>query len=1066
MTEKNQIVKTIKTKKSNIKEKITKTANKNNNGQNLDKLYNQYFKWQINFQEKYGEKTVVLCEVGAFFEIYGIDNDFEKIGVADEVAKLLNIQCTLKNKKLVHNNRKNPKMAGFQPPYLQRHLEILLAQNWTVVIVEQITPPPNPKRDITRIYSPGTYLDFKSKPDNNYIASLYFDYGKSYKSQMDIILVGISALDVSTGENVIHCFNSQELDLNMENNIGNKKSNLLTVEEEIFRFMEIYNPKEVIVNSKEFNQEMVENLLYSLDLSDRIIYYDTLKNESNNIFNVSYQNQFLEKIFPNTGYLEPIEFIDLAEYPQGVMSYLLLLKFIYEHSPKIVEKINVPTKWALNNNLILKNNTIYQLDVLPGHQIDTHHRYKSLLHVIDKAKTPMGKRLLRYQLLNPIFNVDELEKRYDSVESVRKLEIVKPFRQLLEDIMDIERCHRKMFLKILQPYQLAEMEMSYQSIICLFKLVREHFKLEDFKFLEEDINNFDAYFNDYQTIFNLEEMIKYSFKNVDRSFFHKGHFEVVDAFETAIENTENELFKMADKFSDLIEKNSNYVTLEKTDKEGYFFKITTQSRVDTLKKKLSEEERNGLSFKKLSSSSVTKIYLKDSDLLEKYAELKKDIKEPLIKAYNQTLENLFNKYGNMLNKLSRFVAQIDVIISHAKSALEFAYFRPKIIDKLEGQSYLDAKELRHPIAERIHTKVNYVPNDVKLGLDEKDGFLLFGINSAGKSCLLKSVGLSVIMAQMGMYVPSSDFEYYPFQTIFTRISGDDNMFKGKSSYTIEMQEMRTIVREATPHSLVLGDEICKGTEHISALSIVAASLKWMAQKRVKFILATHLHQLSEMPQVTELPNMDLKHLEIRYDQDEECFVYDRKLKDGSGDSIYGLEVAKYIIKEKEFIEWASQIRNGLLGKQTILEAEKSNYNPEVYKDVCQICGTKDNIDEHHIIYQSQCKDGFYKHIPKNNQSNLVFLCKKHHQEVHQDKLIINGWKMTSDGKKLDYKFVDEKITKNVRNQKLKFKPDDIKIVKELKDAGLSQKMILFKLKKNHNIDMSISTLRKIQKGDY
>ena len=183
------------------------------------KLYNKYFQWQREFQDKYGEQTVVLCEVGAFFEIYGIDNEIEKVGVADEVANILNIRCTLKNKKKgPENSRKNPKMCGFQPPYLHRHLEILMQKNWTVVIVEQVTPPPNPKREITRIYSAGTYIEDVGKVDNNYVASIFIQGGKCYQSKMNIFIVGISVIDVSTGENMIHYFHSKKDDSQIINN--------------------------------------------------------------------------------------------------------------------------------------------------------------------------------------------------------------------------------------------------------------------------------------------------------------------------------------------------------------------------------------------------------------------------------------------------------------------------------------------------------------------------------------------------------------------------------------------------------------------------------------------------------------------------------------------------------------------------------------------------------------------------------------------------------------------------------------------------------------------------------
>ena len=1016
-----------------------------------DKLYNRYFQWQADFQKKYGPKTVVLCEVGAFFEIYGVDNTHEKVGVAEDVAKLLNIQCTLKNKKKGPNNsRKNPKMAGFQPPYLQRHLEILLANNWTVVIVEQTTPPPNPKRDITHIYSAGTYMNYDAKPDNNYIASIFIESSKCFQSQMDIFIVGFSVADVSTGENTVHYFYAP-------------KKDVTTVESELFSFVEMYNPREIILNfSENVPTEMQEKFVESINFTNRIKYLNTIVTDSGDkeIFKINYQNQFLKKIFPDTNYLEPIEYLDLEKYPATIASYIILLKFIHEHSPTIIEKINKPLFQIQNQNLVLNNNTIYQLDILPGNQLETHETFKSLYHVIDFTKTPMGKRLLKYHLLNPIYNAIELEHRYSQLEPFKDMKQIKEYQKCLEDIMDLERRHRKLFLKLLQPYEYAELEMSYQAICQLFQLMAPN--LENY---QEDpqtmVTGFLVYFEEYKKIFNLNEMLKYSLKNLDGSFFNKGQYPEVDVIQAQIDVIESELNKMATEWSNLIELGSDFVTLDKNEKEGYFFKVTTASRMNTLKQKLTVKKLfDTLTTKKTGDSTITKIFLPTTDnRFEKLAELKEAIRAPATAAYHNSVDKLYAKYHNTLQTVTAFIAQVDVVVSHATAALTYGYTKPTIIGGDVG--LINVKDLRHPIAERIQTKTNYVPNDVQLGCGEMEGFLLFGINSAGKSCLLKSVGLAVIMAQIGMYVPASKMEYYPFKNIFTRISGNDNMFKGKSSYTIEMQDMNNILKYATENSLVLGDEICKGTEHIAALSIVASSVQWFSQHKIKFVLATHLHQLSEMKAVTDLKNIALKHLEIIYDANEGIFIYNRKLKDGSGESRYGLNVAKYIIDQPDFISMTTKIENELLETKPILSPVKSNYNKNIYLDGCQICGSHEKVEEHHIIYQSEFNEnGVKDHIKKDAANNLVFLCEKHHDALHANKLEIKGYVMTSKGPVLRYKILDEQEILDKKKENLKFTDEQIKIMKAL-DPKLSLRLKVFKLASDHKIRVSTTTLRKI-----
>ena len=1074
-------------------QKISKQAESN------DKLYNIYFNWQEEYQAKYGQETVVLCQVGAFFEIYGVDNEVEQVGVADQVASILNIQCTLKNKKKgPSNDRKNPKMCGFQPPYLHRHLEILLANNWTVVIIEQVTPPPNPKREITRIYSPGTYIDNETRIDNNYVASIFIESGKCLKTNMALYMVGLSAIDVSTGENVVHYFDSSQDDKQI-------------IEGEIFRFIEAYNPKEVIINTRDLTTKDHERFLECVNNSNRIKYENTLGLDSKStsevnvseLFKVTYQNQFLNKIFPNTGFLSPIEFLNLEKSPASVLSYIVLLQFVYEHSPKIIEKINKPDSWCENQNLILNNNTIYQLDILQGNQIDSHPRFKSVFHVIDQTKTPMGRRLLKFHLLNPIYNVEELNRRYSLIKSLingddngNATANVKMFQQSLEEIMDIERRHRKMFLKLLQPHELAELYVSYQSILTMFDHIDKFYSLSnDFSFASDYVTQFKEFLKEYTETFDLEIMIKYNLNSVDQSFFQPGRFPEVDVLQAEIEKVEGKLQDLASQLSDLIEKGSNYVVLDKTDREGYFFRITTTSRVNALQKALKKNGFNEgylknigekLDFKKVPSSNMTKVYLLD-DSMKILQEMRDKIRHPITNAYNQMMDVFYDKYSVCFQAITRLIARVDVVVSHAKTALLYSYHLPVIQDRYQECSYVDIKALRHPIAERIHTKTNYVANDIRLGCqDEEDncnGFLLFGINSAGKSCLLKSVGVSVIMAQIGMYVPASNFIYYPFHAIFSRISGDDNIFKGKSSFTIEMQEMKTILKYSNQLSLVLGDEICKGTEHVAALSIVAAALKWFSKNNTKFILATHLHQLSEIDVVKQLDNLSLKHLEIKYDKKDECFIYNRKLKEGSGESIYGLEVAKYIVDQPEFIKSATQIRNSILnnmnpanstnagmtgiGSHLLLNTIKSNFSKEVYNDICQVCGSNEKIEQHHIIFQSQCdQNGFAEHIPKNNPSNLAFLCKKHHIDVHQDRLELNGYAQTSLGITLRFRFLSAEETKKKRIRSLKFSEEDVNTVKQYKGEGMTLALVAYYLKKNHGLLMSKGTIRKIFNGDY
>jgi DNA mismatch repair protein MutS len=272
---------------------------------------------------------------------------------------------------------------------------------------------------------------------------------------------------------------------------------------------------------------------------------------------------------------------------------------------------------------------------------------------------------------------------------------------------------------------------------------------------------------------------------------------------------------------------------------------------------------------------------------------------------------------------------------------------------------------------------------------------------------MKSVGIAVFLAQSGFFVPAH-MEFKPYRSLFTRIEAKDNLQKGLSTFAVEMLELKNIFSRANSDSLVLGDEIAHGTETLSALSIVASAIIKFAKKKINFIFATHLHQLMDLDEIKSLPNVVAKHLEVWFDGEK--LIYDRKLKDGSGSSVYGLEFAKSIYMDREFLETAEKIRKKLTKEYSELELlikkKKSRYNKDLILTKCAICGGVVE-DVHHIIEKEKAKDGFVGHIPINHKFNLIPLCKKHHRMVHEGKIRILGFVTTSKGIELHYEEVDK-----------------------------------------------------------
>jgi DNA mismatch repair protein MutS len=343
-------------------------------------------------------------------------------------------------------------------------------------------------------------------------------------------------------------------------------------------------------------------------------------------------------------------------------------------------------------------------------------------------------------------------------------------------------------------------------------------------------------------------------------------------------------------------------------------------------------------------------------------------------SYKSFLESFITQNKQALLELIDIVAEKDVLSTCARNAKEFNHHRPTLIKNASGSVKVNA--LRHPILEHI-MRNEYVPNDVDI---DANGLLLFGMNASGKSSLMKSIGLNVIMAQSGMFVAADSMVLSPYSHIFTRIVGNDNIYRGWSSFTVEMLELRNILQRCNQNSLVLGDELCSGTEATSALSIVAAGIQYMINRQCSFVFATHLHELSEMDRIKNTKSVLLKHMHVEIDKSSGKILYDRKLKEGPGSSVYGLEVCKGLGLPSEFIKSAHEVRCELQGiSKDFVNTKKSRYNSQVFMDSCGVCGSRSKqLETHHIVPQN---------IRKNNKvSNLMPLCESCHDKIHHPKI--------------------------------------------------------------------------------
>jgi len=400
--------------------------------------------------------------------------------------------------------------------------------------------------------------------------------------------------------------------------------------------------------------------------------------------------------------------------------------------------------------------------------------------------------------------------------------------------------------------------------------------------------------------------------------------------------------------------------------------------------------------------------------------------------------------SNVWFLVEKWISHIDCTQCIARVSIERGFSCPKIEI---GESGCNIKGLRHPLVEATQTRVSYVKHDVALGMDKSNGWLVYGMNASGKSTLMKATGICILLAQAGCFVPAKEMTLRPFRAIYTRILNQDNLFAGLSSFAVEMSELRDILRNANENTLVLGDELCSGTESISAQALVASGIQWLTEKNAKFIFATHLHDL---PNIVD--SVEVWHLHVEYDAVTQKLVYDRSLRPGNGSSLYGLEVARAMDLPFEFIEQALKNRHKIIGTTNQIDASKSKWNTNIVRKECEICNKKTDLEVHHIKERSEAVNGILKDgTNMNDKRNLIVICEDCHDSVHAGNIEIGDIKVTSNGPE--------------RQIKSKWTEEEHKIIMDTlqKYSKLSLKSLRAHLSSKHEINISETVLGKMKR---
>ena len=797
-----------------------------------------------------------------------------------------------------------------------------------------------------------------------------------------------------------------------------------------------------------------------LELDDRCV-HNKLNKMPKIYTQLKFHNEVLKKVFAETGLLSPIEYLDL-EYKQfALISFVNLIQFVYEHGENLLSKLSKPVIDEIDDNkLILAFNTLNQLNVTS--------KKTSLLSILNSCNTSVGKRYFKKMLLNPINSVDALNKRYNNIECFLKTKAWKIIGRDLDSVYDIERMFRNIACCKLAP---CNFSMLFNSLTTLDNIFNKLYKNEDIKECCELLNEYvheDLFtnFKDYcEKNVDISVMYKYHMDDITEPLFCENvhqDLDILNKKRCAIKKNLTDIVNVVDSRPDTL----NWLKLESNDREGYHYTIT-HKRWTILKKSLekysSELKNKILELAPLSNTSsnvrLSSEYIKrlNKDLQKK----DKEVQELSFRYYQDFLNSIQNTYSSRyFTCVVSLLEQVDFYNACSKNAHTYSLSKPTILDNNNSTSYLNLEDIRHPIIEHVQKNIEYTPNSIYIGREsqsQNNGMILFGVNASGKSSFMKSIGLALIQAQAGMFVPCKSMTYYPYNYIFTRIQSQDNILRGMSTFSNEISELRNIFKRASKNSLIIGDELCSGTESISALSIVTAGIETLVNMNTSFIFATHLHELNSMNRIQEMvhsKHVSIKHLSVEYDVEKGILLYDRKLKDGPGSSLYGLEVCKAMDMSPSFIHLASTIRHEIMNNSSkeLVDHKLSKYNSNVIINNCIICESKEELETHHIRFQKDASsDGFIDNrYHKNAEFNLATLCRKCHDNVHNNSLIIKGWKKTSNGIKLDFQMKAEE----------NHNEDKMNVIKTIRKNHTINETINI-LKHDHNIMITKYMLNKI-----
>ena len=800
--------------------------------------------------------AMLLFRVGDFYETFGED--------AKKAAGVLGIILT----KRGAGSDSETALAGFPHHSLNTYLPKLVKAGMRVAICDQLENPKMTKtivkRGVTELITPGVSLNdevLQSK-SNNFLAAVHF--GKR--------LLGVSFLDVSTGEYLLAQGNEEYIDKLLQN----------------------FNPSEVLVQ-KQFKKkfkELFEDRFYTFFLDDWVFQKEYSVDSLHNHFGVNSLRGF-----------------GVQEIPEGIIAAGAVLYYLSETQHNNLKHIQNISRIAEDKYIWMDRFTVRNLELYHA----SSHNAVTLLDVIDKTISPMGGRLLKRWLALPLKDVKKIQHRHELVKHfIENDSFSETIKFQLHQISDIERLVSKVATGKISPRELVLLKNSLKAILPV--------KKEALTSKNTSVNKLG------NEILDCAEVIL----KIDTALFDEAPVNINkgNAIANGVSEELDELRAIStsgkEYLDNMLARESKKTAIPSlkiafNNVFGYYIEVR-----NTHKDKVPEEwirKQTLVNAERYITEELKEYETKILGAEEKIQELERQLFLRLIQEIIEFIEPI--------QQNAKIIAQIDCLLSFAVLAISNNYIRP-IVDQ---STEIEIKNGRHPVIEKqLPIGEEYIANDVVLNRSQQQIIMITGPNMSGKSAILRQTALIVLLAQMGSYVPAQNARIGVVDKIFTRVGASDNISMGESTFMVEMNETASILNNISDRSLVLLDEIGRGTSTYDGISIAWAIAEYLHEhpSRAKTLFATHYHELNEMTVTFER----IKNFNVSVKELKDTIVFLRKLVSGGSNHSFGIHVAKLAGMPNQVIHRASKILKQLEKNQTSEEVKETL--KEVQQDEMQL----------------------------------------------------------------------------------------------------------------------------------